>query len=51
MRKWKGKGMEKKHKAILELEFDGMEWKWNRIRMENLWERKSVGYLEEMERK
>ena len=28
-----------------------MGWKWNGIRMENLWEKKSVGYLEEMERK
>ena len=50
---WKrnGKGMEKKHITILELKFDGMGWKWNGIRMENLWEKKSVGYLEEMERK
>ena len=28
-----------------------MEWKWNGIRMENLREKKSVGYVEEMERK
>ena len=28
-----------------------MEWKKNGIRMENLWEKKSVGYDEEMERK
>ena len=46
---WKRNG--KKHKTILELKFDGMEWKWNGIRIENLWEKKSVGYLEEMERK
>ena len=28
-----------------------MEWKWNGIRMENLWDKKSMGYCEEMERK
>ena len=28
-----------------------MEWKWNGIRMENLWEKKSMGYWEEKERK
>ena len=50
---WKrnGKGMEKKHITTLELKFNGMEWKQNGIRMENLWEKKSVGYGEEMERK
>ena len=50
---WKrnGKGMEKKHITTLELKSNGMEWKWNGIRMENLWEKKSVGYGEEMERK
>ena len=45
------KGIEKKHITTLELKFNGMEWKWNGIRMENLWEKKSVGYDEEMERK
>ena len=49
--KWNGKGMEKKHITTLELKFNGMEWKQNGIRMENLWEKKSVGYGEEMERK
>ena len=49
--KWEGKGMQKKHIIILEIKSDGMEWKWNRIRIENLWERKSVGYFKEMERK
>ena len=50
---WKknGNGMEKKHITTLELKFNGMEWKWNGIRMENLWEKKSVGFGEEMERK
>ena len=50
---WKrnGKGMEKKHLTTLELKFNGMESKQNGIRMENLWEKKSVGYSEEMERK
>ena len=42
--------MEKKHTTSLELKFNIMEWKWNGIRMENLWEKKSVGYGEEMER-
>ena len=46
---WKRNG--KKHITTLELKFNGMEWKWNGIRMENVWEKKSVGYLEKMERK
>ena len=49
--KWNGKGMEKKHITTLELKFNGMEQKWNGIRIENMWEKKSVGYGEEMERK
>ena len=48
-KEWKRYG--KKHLTILELKLDGMEWKWNGIRMENLWDKKSMGYCEEMERK
>ena len=46
---WKRNG--KKNITTLELKFNGMEWKWNGIRMENLWEKKSVGYGVEIERK
>ena len=45
------KEWKKKHITTLELKFNGMEWKWNGIRMENLWEKKSVGYGVEIERK
>ena len=31
--------------------YNGMKWKWNEIRMEKLCEKKSVGYVGEMERK
>ena len=48
-KEWKRNG--KKHITCLELKFNGMEWKWNGIRMEYMREKKSVGYGEEMERK
>ena len=46
---WKRKG--KKHTTKLEPKFERMEWKLNRIGMENFREKKSVGYVVEMERK
>ena len=48
-KEWKRKG--KKHITKLESKFDRMEWKWNGIGMENFREKKSVGYVVEMERK
>ena len=38
------KEWKKKHITTLELKFNGLEWKWNGIRMEKLWEKKQVGY-------
>ena len=46
---WKRKG--KKHVTKLESKFDGLEWKWNGIGLENFREKKLVGNVVEMERK
>ena len=54
--KWNGNGMEKewkrkgkKHITKLESKFDGLEWKWNGIGLENFREKKSVENFVEME--
>ena len=41
----------KKNITALELKFNGLDQKWNEIRMANLWEKKALGYIEETERK
>ena len=50
-RKWNGKGMEKKDGDQLELNFNGMEWHWNRKFSSKMIKARQNGIGMEMEKK